>query len=199
MVVWFAVLGVLGLRQVRRPSRRARGGQPGLRRRASSPTSRARRSSPSGRSSSSSPAARRCTPTWATSAGARSSCRGTRGSSRPRAQLLRPGGAAVGGPGGDREPVLPAGAGLGDHAVGDPGHDGHGDRVAGADLRRLLADGPGDPARLPPAPRRAAHVGRARRTDLRAARQLAADARLRRARARLPLVEHPRRRPTASP
>ena len=81
-----------------------------------------------------------------------------------RAQLLRPGGTAVGGPGGDREPVLPLGAGVGDHAVGRAGDDGDGDRLAGVDLRRLLADLPGDPARLHPpsrrcATRRATHVG----------------------------------------
>ena len=49
----------------------------------------------------------------------------------------------------------------------------------------------GGAARLPAAPRDPPHVGDARRADLRAARQLAADGRLRRARARLPHVEQP--------
>ena len=89
--------------------------------------------------------------------------------------------------------VLPPGAGLGDHAAGRVGDDGHGDRLAGADLRRLLADSPGGPARLPAAPRHPPHVLRPHRADLRAARQLAADDRLRRAGHRLPDLEQPRR------
>ena len=41
-------------------------------------------------------------------------------------------------------------------------HRRHGDRLAGADLGRLLAHAPGDPARLLPAPRRSATPRRAR-------------------------------------
>ena len=70
----------------------------------------------------------------------------------------------VDGPGSDREPVLPSGPGLGDHAAGDPRHDGHGDRLAGVDLRSVLDDGPGDSTSTtsPGSPfgtRRASHVG----------------------------------------
>ena len=89
-------------------------------------------------------------------------------------------------------PFYRLGSVVGGHAAGDPGDDGHGDRLPGVDLRGLLDDGAGDPARLHPAPRRAPHVGRARRADLRAARQLAADARLCRSGGRLPFVERAR-------
>ena len=79
MVVWFAVLGVLGLRQiVEHPEvlkRRQARSTPST---SSSHAAAARRSWRSARSSSSSRAARRSTPTWATSAAARSSSRGTR-------------------------------------------------------------------------------------------------------------------------
>ena len=87
----------------------------------------------------------------------------------------------------------------GDHAARDPGDDGDRDRVAGADLRRLLAHDAGGAARLPAAPQDPPHVGAAHRPGVRAARELAADGRLRRARHRLPHVERPRRRRTASP
>ena len=78
MIVWFVVIGVLGLRQIVAHPSVLRAIVAHLRRRVVRRTSRARRSWRSARSSSSSPAARRCTPTWATSAVARSSCRGTR-------------------------------------------------------------------------------------------------------------------------
>ena len=42
------------------------------------------------------------------------------------------------------------------------GDDGHRDRLAGADLRRLLAHRPGDPPGLPAAPRHPPHVDDAR-------------------------------------
>ena len=74
----------------------------------------ARRSSRSAASSWSSPAARRSTPTWATSAAGRSRIAWyAHRAARPAAQLLRPGGAADRRPRGHREPLLPAGAGLG--------------------------------------------------------------------------------------
>jgi hypothetical protein len=60
------------------------------------------------------------------------------------AQLLRPGRAAAGNnPDAHGESVLPAGAGLGAGAAGGPGDDGHGDRLAGRDLGRLLGGTPG--------------------------------------------------------
>jgi KUP system potassium uptake protein len=53
----------------------------------------------------------------------------------PDAELLRPGRAAAVRARGGQEPVLPHGARLADAAAGRPGHDGHGDRLAGADQR----------------------------------------------------------------
>ena len=55
--------------------------------------------------------------------------------------------------GGDREPVLHAWRPTGRSPAGDPGDDGDGDRLAGADLRRVLAHRAGGAARLPAAPR----------------------------------------------
>ena len=51
---------------------------------------------------------------------------------------------------------------LGALSAGRARHRGHGDRLAGADLGRLLAHAPGDPARLLPAPRGRATPRRAR-------------------------------------
>ncbi len=105
------------------------------------------------------------------------------------AQLLRPGGAAVGGPGGDREPVLPLGPGVGDHAAGVLA------TMATVIASQALISGAfsltAQAIQLDYIPRLAVRhtSGDARRADLRAARQLAADDRLRRPRARLPLVE----------
>ena len=48
-------------------------------------------------------------------------------------------------------------------------------RVAGADLRRVLADAAGDSARLLPAPRHRAHLASRDRPGLRAAGELGAD------------------------
>ncbi len=56
----------------------------------------------------------------------------------PGAELFRPGRADPQRSQGDREPVLPARAGLAAPADGDPGHRRHGDRQPGADLRRLF-------------------------------------------------------------
>ena len=114
MVVWFVVLGVLGLAPDHRQPRRAAGRLADATASSSSSTSRPRRSWRSVRSSSSSPAARRCTPTWATSVADRSRSPGTPWSCRrccsttsvrPRCwRRARRGG---------RQPVLPDGAVVG--------------------------------------------------------------------------------------
>ena len=176
-----------------RPSRCARGGVAGLRgrvlrRRAGQGVPR-----PSGRSSSSSPAARRCTPTWATSAGARSSCRGTRWvfpalllNYFGQAALLSRTRTAIESPFYRLAPdwaITPL-AILATMATVIASQA----LISGAFSMTAQAIQLDYIPRLDGAP----HVGRARRADLRAARQLAADARLRRARARLPLVERPR-------
>ena len=78
-------------------------------------------------------------------------------------------------PEGDRAAVLPAGAVMGAVSARRTG-DRRGDhRVAGADLRRVLADAPGDSARLLPAPGHRAHLVAGDRPGLRAAGQLGAD------------------------
>ena len=56
------------------------------------------------------------------------------------------------------EPVLSAGARLGRPAAGRARLDRDGDRLAGGDLRRVLADPPGGAARLPAAHACAAHL-----------------------------------------
>ena len=65
-------------------------------------------------------------------------------------------------PGGDREPVLPVLSRLGALSDGRAGDGGDRDRLAGDDLRRLLDDPAGDPARLPAAHVDPAHVRDAR-------------------------------------
>ena len=54
-------------------------------------------------------------------------------------------------PGGDQQPVLPAGAGVGAAAAGGAGHRGHRHRVAGGDLRGVLGVPAGGAAGLPAA------------------------------------------------
>ena len=167
----------------------------------SSSTSRRRRSSPSARSSSSSPAARRSTPTWVTS-GARPIQLSWYSLVLPALVLNYFGQAALlaSHPGErGRQAVLPHGAGVGRHPARRAGHDGDGHRLPGVDLRRVLAHRAGRAARLPAAPRHPPHVGGPHRPDLRAARQLAADVRLRRSRARLPHARATSPPPTASP
>ncbi len=101
--------------------------------------------------------------------------------------------------GGGRAAVLPARAGVGAAAAGRP-RDGGGDhRVAGAHLRRVLADAAGDPARLLPAPRHRAHVVARDRAGLRAAGQLGADGQHDRHRDRLRIVDARSPPRTASP
>ena len=70
-------------------------------------------------------------------------------------------------------------------SAGRAGHRGRGDRLAGGDRRRVLADRAGAAARLRPAPRGAPLVGRRRGPGLRAAGELAAARRRRRAGARI--------------
>ena len=79
------------------------------------------------------------------------------------AQLLRAGRAAARRSGRDQEPVLPAGAAVGAHSARDPRDLRGGDRLAGGDLGRVLADARGDPDGLLPAPQDPAHL-RARRS-----------------------------------
>ena len=110
MVVWFAVLGVLGLRQiVQRPRACSRRSTRSTSSTSSSAEPRKAFLVARQRSSSWSPAARRSTPTWATSAAGRSARAGT--ASCCPALLLNyfgQGALLLREPGGDREPVLPA-------------------------------------------------------------------------------------------
>ena len=69
---------------------------------------------------------------------------------------------------------------VGHHAARDPGDDGDRDRVAGVDHRRLLAHDAGGATRLPAPPQDPPHLGAPHRTGVRAARELAADDRMRR-------------------
>ena len=149
----------------------------------------------SARSSSSSPAAKRSTPTWATSAACRSAS--------PGSALVLPalllnyfgqGALLLRNPTRRRTAVLPARAELGAAAARRARHRGGDHRLAGADLRRVLADPAGDPARLLPAPRHRAHLPRRDRADLRAGGQLGADGRTIAARPRVRLVDRAGRR-----
>ena len=156
-----------------------------------------RASSPSARSSSSSPAARRCTPTWATSGASRSQL-AWYALVLPGLVLNYFGQAALLAewPGqliGDRSPFYEMAPDWAIVAARDPGHDGDGDRLAGAHLRRLLAHRAGGAARLSAAPRDPAHLRATHRPGLRPARELVADGRLRRPRDRVPHVEQPGR------
>ena len=78
----------------------------------------------------------------------------------PAAQLLRPGRPADDQRQGDRAALLPAGAALGALSARRAGHARRDYRVPGADFRRLLADAPGDSARLLSASRHRAHLVR---------------------------------------
>ena len=105
-----------------------------------------------------SPAARRCTPTWATSAGGRSPspgtgwccrrwCSSTSGRARCCSRTRR-----------RREPVLPACRRMGALSARRARDRRHGDRVAGAHLRRVLAHASGGAARLLPRIEISTHV-----------------------------------------
>ena len=152
MMVWFAVLGLLGLSQIADAPGDHAVGQPALRSCATSATRPRRRSCRSARSSWSSPAARRCTPTWATSAGGRSRAAGTHGAAVAGAQLLGPGRASCcATPRPSTSVFFRMAPEVVAAAAGDPGHDGHDHRVAGAHLGRVLAHRAGGAARLPAA------------------------------------------------
>ena len=109
--------------------------------------------------SSPSPAARRSTPTWATSARGRSASPGSRSCSRRCAQLLRPGRAPA--HAARRPPRIRSSSwrrrGLLYPLVGAR-HRRRDHRLAGADLRRVLAHAAGGPARLLPARDDRAHL-----------------------------------------
>ena len=159
MVVWFAVLGVLGLAPDRRAPRGPRGGQPDQHRPLLRRPSPARRSSPSAASSWSSPAARRSTPTWATSAAGRSPL-AWYGLVLPGLLLNYFGQAAllIDDPEAVESPFYRLAPDVGRHAAGGPGHDGVGHRLAGPDLRGVLAHRAGGAARLPAAAARSRHT-----------------------------------------
>ena len=78
-------------------------------------------------------------------------------------------------PTGRREPVLSDGPAMGAHPDGGARRDGHHHRVAGADLRSLFADPAGHAARTLSARPHRADVERGSRPDLCADRQLAVD------------------------
>ena len=114
MVVWFVVLAVTGLPHDRRASRHPARPVADLRRRRSSPIIRTSRSSRWARWCWRSPAPRRCTPTWATSAGRRSAGVVRARVPRADAQLPRPGRADPRhSPTSISNPFYPAGAELG--------------------------------------------------------------------------------------
>ena len=96
---------------------------------------------------------------------------------RPDAELFRPGRADHRGPRGGQAGLLRAGAEGDDAGAGRALDPGRGHRLAGGDLRRVLADPPGDPARLPAAHGDPAHLGDRDRPDLHAAGELDPDGR----------------------
>jgi hypothetical protein len=106
-----------------------------------------------------SPAAKRCMPTWDTSAAARSSGPGWLTFSLPLPQLPRPGRADPRRPGRGEESILPAGPDMLLYPNGGAGHGGHCDRLAGGNLRRLFAHQPGHATRLLPAHPGQIHLG----------------------------------------
>ena len=156
--------GSLCIARARRPwlvdaAGRADGGRSAPRRARSSPSTAGTASPCSARCSWSSPAARRCTPTWGTSASA--PIRLAWFALVLPALLLNyfgQGALLLADPEAAAQPVLPAGAGVGAAAAGRAGHGRRDHRLAGAHLRRVLADAPGDAARLLPAPRHRPHV-----------------------------------------
>ncbi len=75
-------------------------------------------------------------------------------------------------PGAIQKPVLSAGSRVGHLSAGGPGHARHRHRLAGPDLGSVLADPSGDPAWVHPADGGSAHLGRLPRPGLPAARQL---------------------------
>ena len=174
MVLWFAAIGALGVARDRRPPGDPEGAVADLRGRAScSATSR----SPSSRS--------RRVVLAVTGAEALYADMGHFG----RAPITRiwlllvfpacilnymgQGALILGDPAQRRQPVLPARAGWAQAAAGLPGRGRDGHRLAGGDLRGVLGDAAGRPARLPAAAADRAHLGGDDRPDLRAVDQLA--------------------------
>ncbi len=102
------------------------------------------------------------------------------------AELFRAGRVALQRPGGTREPVLQAGPRMGSLPARDSGLGRDDHRLASGDFRRFLDHPPGDPARLPAASRGAPHLRDRDRPGLCAAHQLGAPGRDHRAGARLP-------------
>ena len=100
-----------------------------------------------------------------------------RGLSRTRAELLRARQPCAGSPGGGGELVLPPRSRLGTASAGSDGNRRDGDREPGRDHRSLFAHPAGGAAWSPSSVRDPAYVGVACRTDLHAARQLAAPGR----------------------
>ena len=116
----------------------------------------------------------------------------------PGAELFRPGRAAAGPAGRDRQPVLPARPRLAALPARGLRHGGDRHRQPGHHLGRLLADPAVDPARLPAQDAHRPHGGGRDRADLPAAGQLDARRGDARRRAGLRLVGRAGRPPTAS-
>src|SRR6202040_1851572 len=97
-----------------------------------------------------------------------------RRASRSRAKLFRARCAGPRGPSGNRQSVLPHGARLGLVPAGAVIDRGDGNRIAGRDLRRLLAIAAGDSTRPDAAPRYLSNLDPRARSDLYRADQLVA-------------------------
>ena len=125
--------------------------------------------------SSPSPAPRRCMPTWAISAGCRSSSDGSP-SCCPRSMLnyFGQGGLLLADPDAIENPFYLLAPRWAHYPHGGVRDRGHRHRLAGHHLRRVLAHPAGDPARLPAAHARAAHGQPREGADLHAGRELAA-------------------------
>lgn len=106
-------------------------------------------------------------------------------------ELSGAGGADDAPAGRDREPLLPDGSRLGPLPDGPPGHRGHGHRLPGLDLRSLLVDDAGRSVRFPAAAEGPTHLRPSDRPDLRALRELVADAGLHRSGRRIRQFQQP--------
>ena len=101
-------------------------------------------------------------------------------------ELHGPGRPDPGPPGQHRQPVLPAGSGVGQAPDGLPRHRGDRHRLAGGHQRRLLGRAPGRATRLPAAAAHPVHLRTDDGPDLRPVDQLAAAGGRSRPRARVP-------------
>ncbi|KAF1853906.1 hypothetical protein Lal_00005115 [Lupinus albus] len=117
-----------------------------------------------------------------------------RGAAGAAAELSGPVRAAAERSDGGAQPLLPAGAGMGALSADRAVHRRRRHRQPGGDLRRLLADPAGGPARALPASRHPPHLQRGGRADLHPPRQLGPAGRGAGAGAGLPIVEPSRRR-----